>query len=76
MNSRNKHKNDGVTIADFPAWESRTRHTAGPSCRNQTGMSYRRILSTFEKDGVEYSLHATKGIRRARRTHAKVNENV
>lgn len=57
-----------VTIADFPAWEKRTQHTPGPASAKLRGERNRRIISTFERDGVEYQLHATKGIRRIRRT--------
>ena len=57
-----------ITLADFPAWEKRTTHTHGPASAQLRGSRNRRIISTFERDGVEYQLHATKGIRRIRRT--------
>ncbi len=56
-----------VTIADFPPWEKRTRHTPGPASAKFRGERNRRIISTFERDGVEYHLHATKGIRKIRK---------
>lgn len=54
----------GVTVADFPAWERRTRVTQGPASARNRGQHGRRILSTFVRDGHQYELHATKGIRR------------
>ena len=68
MRLRQKHNTEGVTLSDFPAWEKRSRHTDGPNTRRLSGARNRRFLSSFEKDGVEYTLHATKGIRRARKT--------
>lgn len=59
------------TLADFPAWEKRTQHTPGPASAQLRGERNRRIISTFERDGIEYQLHATKGVRRARRTFLK-----
>lgn len=56
-----------VTVADFPAWEKRTKKTYGPCARRYVGRDYRRILGVIERDGWEYSLHATKGIRRKRK---------
>ena len=63
---RQNHRAAGITIADFPRWESRTKHTLGPASARSRGARNRRILAVTEKNGVEYSLHATKGIRRAR----------
>lgn len=60
-------KTSTVTVADFPPWEKRTQHTPGPASARLRGERNRRIISTFERDGVEYHLHATKGIRKIRK---------
>lgn len=50
----------------FPGWEKRTRVMRGPCSARLRGQPNRRILSTFVRGEYEYSLHATKGIRRRR----------
>lgn len=77
MQLRHKHNTEGVDLSDFPEWEHRNRHAEGPNSRRLVGTRNRRHLSSVEIDGVEYTLHATKGIRRARKFFPqKDQENV
>jgi hypothetical protein len=55
------------TLSRFPAWEPGSFHTLGPAARRHAGRPNRRILSAFTEGGVEYTLHATKGVRRRAR---------
>lgn len=73
MQHRQKQNTEGVSIADFKAWEPRSRHTPGPAARIYKGQEYRRWIASTEKNGVEYHLHATKGIRRVRKQETKAN---
>jgi hypothetical protein len=58
----------GVSLADLPGWKRRTlRRGDGPCTRRDAGQANRRVLTTTERDGMEFSYHATKGWR-AKRT--------